>query len=185
MQQQALNRAARRQKERKPTSARRKPRQQIANVMDVVRYRIASLSDEEIAHVLAPVEDGFRALREGVALFEQWQQVTQSVTLALVIEESGIVRGLEGHFQLARAALEAIYTRVTQQPDGASWGKRTTLYFEEINAIREALDLLRFQLQHVSAQELTDQLLPRARSILTIKPNPPQPERPAIQEQLL
>ena len=182
MQQQALNRAARRQKERKPTSARRKPRQQLANAMDVVRYRIAALTHAEIADAMTPVEDGFRALREGVALFEQWQQVAQSVTLALVIEESGIVRGLEGHLQLARSSLEAIYTRVTQQ---SSWGKRTTLHFEEINALREALDLHRFQLQHVSAQELTEQLLPRARSILTIKQTPPQPEPPAIQERLL
>lgn len=178
----ALNRAARRQKARKPTSARRQPRQITANVMDVVRYRVAALTQDEISRVMGPVDAGFRALREGVARFEQWQEVMQAMTLAQVIEDSGIVRGLAGHLQLARTALDAIYSRVTQQ---AGWGTRTTLHFDEINALREALELFRFQLQHVSAQELNEQLLPRAESILTAKAPPPKAEPAAHQEKLL
>jgi hypothetical protein len=151
-----LNRQMRRlqmraQRKRGPV---RRPREIMANAAEVVANRASLLTQPERERCLSPARDGFKALREGVATFDQWAGVSSAVTMALAIEDQGKVRGLREHFEAAERALDAVWQRVEDHPGGASWGRRTTLYFDEIAAIREAVHLHDFQLQHVSVSEL-------------------------------
>lgn len=154
----ALNRAMRRhlkQAARKPPAPRRKPGQVMANATDVVKARATRLTDAERAGVLQPARDGFKALREGVATFKQWVDVNTAIAVAMAIEEQGVIRGMHEHFAAADRAIDAVRLRVEQDPQGPAWGRRTTLYFHEIEALREAIHLHDEQLRVLAACELT------------------------------
>lgn len=153
----ASNRAMRRQQQREAGRRRRpaKVRPVMVNTIEYVKNRATRLTDEERAAMLAPARDGFKALREGVATFEQWGAVATAVTVGVAIEDQGIVAGMRGHFQEAKRALHAVWQRVEcSAPDGAAWGRSTALYFDEIAAIREILHLHDFQLQQLAISEL-------------------------------
>jgi hypothetical protein len=112
------------------------------------------LTQPERDELMQPVRDGFQALRQGVATYAQWAAVSTGISVALTIEKIGTVRGLREHFEAAERALDAVYARVTGGAEGIAWGRRSTLYFDEIAALREAIDLHDFQLQNLSAREI-------------------------------
>lgn len=149
------NRALRRLQQRaKPNPKARQPREVMVNALDVVKNRAARLTDQERAAALAPARLGFTALREGVATFQQWVHVNTAIAIALAIERQGVIRGMHEHFVAADRAIDAIYARVQDAEGGPAWGRRTTLYFDEISALREAIHLHDEQLRVLSATEL-------------------------------
>lgn len=126
----------------------------IINAMEYVTERATTLTTDERTAMLKPARDGFKALREGVATEQQWAFVAGAVGLALSIEAQGIVRGMKEHFTAADLALAAVRKRVQEGVRGSAWGKCTTLYFDEIAAINEAIDLHHFQLRQLAVFEL-------------------------------
>ena len=124
------------------------------NAMEVVATRNSLLTDDERRQILAPATSAFQSLREGVATFEQWDDLHSLVLLALTIEAQGVVRGLREHFTAAERAMEAIYKRVNDGAGGATWGRATALYFDEIRVLQDALELHAYQLSHLSLGEL-------------------------------
>lgn len=124
------------------------------NTMQTAVEGAAVIRATRRAQIMHANEEAFRRMREGVATFDDWQQLAGMVNVAQAIEAQGVVKGLAGHFDKAVRTLEAVYKRVQDQPGGPAWGKRTTLYFEEIEALREALHLHDFQLQQLSGNEL-------------------------------
>jgi hypothetical protein len=150
------NRAERRQRDRQArqrTTRVRAPGQTMVNALDYVRHRVSCLTGEERRRVLALPRQGLQALREGVASWLQWSYVSSAVSVAQAIEAQGVVRGMTEHFAAAERALDAIFYRVQAGTNGARWG-HTTLYFDEIAALREAVNLHEFQLQQLSFAEL-------------------------------
>jgi hypothetical protein len=150
------NRAGRRAalKSRKlQARAKRKPKLIMANAMDVVKSRAARLTDAERANVMLPAQNGFKALREGVATLGQWQAVSSAVSVARAIEAQGIVRGIHEHLAAADSTLDAVWHRVQDGVRGSAWGRCTTLYFDEIAALDTALFLHDHQLQQLALSE--------------------------------
>ncbi|MGE0329729.1 MAG: hypothetical protein AB7P37_03440 [Ramlibacter sp.] len=129
----------------------RTPRKIMANALQVVKLRATRLTDNERRRVLLPAIHGFKALRTGVATYNDWAGMQAAVTVALAIDAQGVVRGLQGHFAAGHAALQAIWQRAT---DGPTEWTPTALYFDELAALREAIHLHSFQLQHLSVSEL-------------------------------
>lgn len=124
-----------------------------------VRVAIANacaLTQAERDELMQPIREAFAALRQGVATYQQWAALCTGISVALSIEKLGVVRGLQEHLEAAERAALAVYDRVTSDPNGPTWGRRTTLYFDEIAAIREAIELHDFQLQHLSAREVVE-----------------------------
>lgn len=153
---QGLNREQRRQiarSTRRSSKPARTERPLIANAVDVVKNRASRLTDAERDRMLTPARDGFTALRRGVASHDEWAGVSSAITMALAIEAQGVVKGMREHFDAAERALDAVWHRVQDSPGGPAWG-RTTMYFEEIAALREAFHLHDFQLRNLAVSEL-------------------------------
>lgn len=107
------------------------------------------LTPTEVAAVLQPLEAGVTAMRQGQGTMTDWSAIASACTIALTIEEQGVVRGLRGHLQATDAALQAIAQRCDTN---AGW-QRTALYFHEIDALSDLVFLHRHQLEALSAAE--------------------------------
>jgi hypothetical protein len=181
-----LRRAAERAAKRKTKLPAPRKYAPIVNAFEYVRGRATTLTAVEREKVLQPAREGFTALREGVATYLQWAHVANAMAVALAIEELGIVRGMQEHFGAADLALAAVRKRVQDSADGAAWGRCTTLYFDEIAALREGLHLHEFQLKRLAVFELHQGMakaLKDAHALGGEVITPTQPEQ--IQEQLL
>lgn len=151
-----MNREQRRlqaQLQRAKPAPRRRDRGAAINTMDMVRNKVGRLTEAEIAYIMKPAHAGFDAVRRGVALQHHWESLAQLVTMGVAIEASGIVTGLASQFEAAKTALQAVRARVTALA-APTWGTSTALRAEELQAIREAMDVHLFQLQQLSGGEL-------------------------------
>jgi hypothetical protein len=126
-----------------------RPKPVMLDTMKLAVRRARKVPADEIAAVMAPLRDSFRALREGVASEGQWNLLASSVELALAIERQGVVRRLRGHLTAAEAALAGIKHRAM---DSGSW-KPTALYYQEIEAIDTFIWLHEHQLENLSEGE--------------------------------
>lgn len=133
------------------TKPRRKyrPRVIAANPLDLALRRVRKIPAHEIAEVMDPVVDAFRAMREGVGSEDHWRLLASSVELAIAIEDQGVVRGLQEHLRAAETALSEIARRA--RADGG-W-RATPLYFQELDQVRTFVDLHRIQLEQLSEGE--------------------------------
>jgi hypothetical protein len=139
-------------------NGQRKPRRVRwpANVdtFELARRLATRVTPAELASVIDPMDDAFKALRKGVASEWQWALLASSVNVAKAIEKKGVVRGMREHWNAADIALANI--RIRAMAAGA-W-KPTALYFHELDTIREAMHLHKFQLQQLSLGEAIDAL---------------------------
>lgn len=150
-----MNRAMRRAL--RHTKEPRRQREQFAPGHNPVHAAIdnaTTLTQREREKIMVPLRMAFDALRRGVATYAEWGTVCSAITMAQAIEAKGVVKGLHEHLATAERACDAVWQRVTTDPDGEAWGRRTTLYFDEISALSEAIDLHDFQLQHLSVREI-------------------------------
>lgn len=134
-------------------SSVKKPRQprwpaRIGNIRSVI-LTVTKLTAAEIAEIINPTYASFGFLRQGVATVQQWTDCASAITVSLKIEDQGVVRGLREHLTSADLALHAIAQR--SQANGA-W-KQSPLWWHEIDSIQTALDLHKFQMQHLSVRE--------------------------------
>lgn len=136
---------------KKPRKAYR-PRPVTAQTMTLARHYAAKPSVEDRAEVLGMLRQALRALREGVATERQWSIAAGGVTVALAIERSGIVRGLDGHLKAAEQALQDIYDRALRT-GGGRW-VRVTLYYQELDALQTFMDLHTYQVRQLGRGEL-------------------------------
>ncbi len=121
-----------------------------AYAVNDAHYRVARLTRKEQLDTIAPARACLARLREGVATEDQHAVLYTCVQMAMGIEARGIVRGLREHLASALQALETIRARALAS---GAW-RPTALYFYELDALREAVDLHAIQLRHVSAGEL-------------------------------
>lgn len=141
----------------------RKPRTINPNAFGTALHRVTLLTPAERENTIAPARACLARLREGVATEDQHTVLATALQIALEIEDSGIVRGLREHIEAAQAALQTIRARALA---AGAW-RPTALYFHELDALREAVDLHEFQLRHLSAGELhriAQKLIARTRS---------------------
>lgn len=141
----------------------RKPRVVNTNAFRTALYRASCLTEAEIRDTIAPARQCLDRLREGVATEDQHTVMHTCMQVALAIEATGIVRGLQQHFESAVEALTTIRTRALAT---GHW-QPTSLNFHELDAMREVVDFHEFQLRKLSAGELhaiTQKLIARTMS---------------------
>ena len=126
-----------------------RPKPVARNPIGLAIRRASKIPPAEIEVVMAPITDGFKAAREGVANESQWCLLAGNVELALAIERQGVVRGVLGHLTAAEAALAAIKRRAMAS---GAW-KATSLYWQEIEALDTFVTVHRFQLENLSEGE--------------------------------
>ena len=119
------------------------------NTMSLVLHRVTRLTAQELSHVLGPIETSMTALREGVATEMQWSILASAVEIALAVEDKGTVRGLRGHLEAAERALQGIKLRAMASGE---W-RHTALYYQELDDVKAAVELHRFQLEQLSSAE--------------------------------
>ena len=144
---------------------RKKPRQPrvLRNPIEHARFGATKLLPFEIKSTLAPALEGSARLYQGTATEDQHTVVYTALGIAKGIEASGVVRGLREHIDSALRAMEDLRDRAMAS---GTWRPEVPTY-EETEAVREALHLHDFQLQHISAGELkavTLKLIARATS---------------------
>lgn len=133
---------------KKPRKAYR-PRRMAYDNMQVAMSRAAVTHPADRKQILAILSSALKALREGVATEMQWAIASGSVTLALAIERQGVVRNLKAHLDAANDALNVIRARAMQT---GVW-TRTSLYFNELDALRDFYTLHTFQINNLSRAE--------------------------------
>lgn len=131
---------------KKPRRARWLP---TADTMAIALHKAAKPPRADVDEVMAATRAAFKALREGVATEYQWSILAGSLDVALAIERQGVVRGLQEHFKSAEAALQTIYDRA-RRPQG--WFP-TALHFQELDAVREFINLHDYQVRQLSRAE--------------------------------
>lgn len=109
----------------------------------------AKIDRQNIASVMGRMRTCFDAMRTGSGALSDWAILAESLDIAKAIERQGVVRGLHEHLASADVALQAIHQRA-RTDDG--WNP-TTLYFHELDALREFVSLYAFQLQSLSRSE--------------------------------
>jgi len=134
-------------------NGRKKPRQPrwpaCSGTISRAILNATRLTATEIEQVLEPVEAGVTAMRQGQGATDDWSTIASACTVALTIEEQGVVRGLRGHLQAIDTALQSIAKRCHT----ANGWQRTALYFHEIDALNDLVFLYRHQLEALSAAE--------------------------------
>jgi hypothetical protein len=131
----------------------RPPRRQryapTAHTMSLVLRQVTRLTTHELGQVLGPVDASMTALREGVATELQWSILASTVEIAIAVEDKGAVRGLRGHLVAAERALQGIKLRAMATGE---W-RPTALYYQELDDVKAAVELHRFQLEQLSSAE--------------------------------
>lgn len=135
--------------------------------LNIARNLAARLTDAERGRVLEIAHAGFKRLREGVATFNEWACVASAINMAVAIEKQGVIRGMHEHFAAAEKAIDAVWYRVERGEKGSAWGRCTTLYHDEIEAIQTAIALHDAQLQALSVAELNAALETVRRDVRT------------------
>lgn len=147
---------------KKPRKAYR-PRFVTAHTMGLASHLAAKPQAREVDHLIRDVTAAATALREGVASNYQWSVIAGSLDVANAIERQGVVRGLKEHLTAADIALQAIYKRASLD-DG--W-RAPTLRYDELEAVREFVDLHAFQLKQLSRAEFMRAIQAAAGQILS------------------
>ena len=111
--------------------------------------RATKFTEPEVEHIMHPVREAFKALRQGVATHWQWKQMASAVAIGLSIEHKGVVRGLTGHLQAADQALSIIKARATRL---GAWNP-TPLWFDELDALDNFVHVHEFQVRTLSSGE--------------------------------
>lgn len=119
------------------------------NPLDLVKSRIALITQAECDAVMTPVHKSHKAMREGVATQWDWCNLCTAVEIGLTIEKTAL-KGARGHLEAAELALKLVGDRATA--DDGTWNG-TALYFAEMDAIRDALDIFPQQLRLISFSE--------------------------------
>lgn len=122
------------------------------DTMSLARHFAAKPIKKDREEVLGILRDAVKALREGVATELQWSVAAGSVTVAQAIERQGIVRGLHEHITTAERVLQDIYDRALRIGGGRYI--RATLYFNEIDALTEFVELHTFQVNQLGRAEM-------------------------------
>lgn len=141
----------------------RRPRRTRMDNLVAAMLRATRLTRTEVAQAMAPLRAAECRLREGVATADQWAVVNTAMLIAEEIERQGVVRGLHEHFAAAVQALASIEARAMP---GETW-MATSLWFHELDAVREGLRLHQYQLEQLSFGELhaaTSKVLARHQS---------------------
>lgn len=128
----------------------RKPRAIHLDAFDLAQRRASRLTKAQIRDTIEPPLQCLTRLAEGVATEDQHTVLTTCLQIALDIEDCGIVRGLHEHLQAGMQALVNVRTRALHS---GTWCP-PSLDFDELDALREAVDLHHLQLQQLSAGEL-------------------------------
>ncbi len=128
----------------------RRPRWPATNeTLAIARHRAQLLSKTNKLAIMTPLQCAFTALREGVATEIQWCVIAGNITIALAIEEVGVIRGLRGHLEAADRALEGIQRRALAS---GAW-RPTALFYQELDDVRVGIHLHKEQLEVIARGE--------------------------------
>lgn len=126
-----------------------RPRPIAVNTLELALHQAAKPAAEDRNDVLAIIRKAHKALREGVAVEDDWSVLAGSIATAMTIEQQGIVRGLQEHLVTAEKALDSIFNRAKAT---GTW-KPTALYFHELDALREFVTLHAYQVEQLGRAE--------------------------------
>lgn len=127
----------------------RRPRPIAVNTLALAMNGASKIDKRDADELLATVQASFKAMREGVAELRDWSILAGTLDVSLAIERQGVVHGLHEHLATAETALQSVYRRA-RSADG--W-TATPLYFHELDALREFVDLHAFQMRNLSRSE--------------------------------
>jgi hypothetical protein len=122
--------------------------------MEKALRRATKFTEPEVLHIMQPVQDSFKALREGTATHWQWKQMASAVAIALSIEHQGIVKGLQGHLITADSTLAVIKQRAMRL---GTW-RPTALWFDELDALDTFAHVHEYQVRALSSGEFSKAL---------------------------
>lgn len=129
-----------------------RPKPVTADTLGLALLFAAKPTKEDREEVLSVLRQAIQALRAGVATEHDWSVAAGSVSVAQAIERQGIVRGLREHITVTEQALQAIYDRA-MRVGGGRW-VRTALWFDEMDALANFLELHTFQVEQLGRAEM-------------------------------
>lgn len=127
----------------------RKPRRKVQDNLAIALMHASRLTPGEIAGIMNPVRECFAHVRTATATELQHQVLHTTLLIAQEIEQTGIVRGLVEHIDLALAASNNYSARSLAS---GAW-RASACHFHELDAISTMLDLHTYQLEQLSDGE--------------------------------
>ena len=121
-----------------------------SNPLMVFNQHNSKLTSAEIAETMGSLRTAFAHMREGVATHNEYVVLHSSMLIAQVIEQMGVVRGLQEHIT---AALEACASYQERSGNAENWAP-SDIHFHELDALGAMLDLHEYQLQQLTAREV-------------------------------
>lgn len=119
------------------------------DVITIAIKRATLYTEDEVKYIMEPVNTSAKALREGTGTEWHWKQLASACAISLSIDAKGVVRGLMGHFTHIDNTLATIKARATKT---GAW-RPTALYFNELDAIKDLVELHEFQIRKLSHAE--------------------------------
>lgn len=120
------------------------------NPLMVFNQHNSKLTPAEVVETMVSLRTAFAHMREGVATHNEYVVLHSSMLIAQVIEQMGIVRGLEEHIT---AALQACASYQKRSGYAENW-MPSDMHFHELDALGAMLDLHEYQLQQLTAREV-------------------------------
>ena len=111
--------------------------------------RVAALNRTDVDEIFSTLKDALKHMKMGHGSEGGWSVLAGMLEVAMAIERTGIVKGLNGHLQEADIALKSIYRR--SMTDGV-WSC-PTLYWHEMEAIQLFIELHEFQAKQLGSVE--------------------------------
>lgn len=105
------------------------------------------VSEQAIEELLAPVREGFVAIREGQWNREQWQAVANAMNIAEALAKDGIGPNLMDAIAAAQYGLRMLARRFHEAGTKAAYGV-------ELGLIAEGIDILTAQMQQSTNGDL-------------------------------
>lgn len=127
----------------------RQPRTRVQNPVRLAAWQAALLDHSQVETIMAPLRQAFKALREGVANEQQWAHLVSAMNIADSVALTSPVRGTRGHIEPAQRALDGIMRRAMATGE---W-RPTALYYEELDLVRDGLQIYHHQLRHLTRGE--------------------------------
>ena len=133
------------------------------NPLMVFNQHNSKLTPAEVAEIMGSLRTAFAHMRKGVATHNEYVVLHSCMLIAQVIEQMGIVRGLQEHIT---AALQACASYQERSGYAENWAP-SDMHFHELDALGSMLDLHQYQLQQLTAREVhlaTQRLVARTKS---------------------
>lgn len=126
-------------------------KQYLPHTFDIINKNNTRFTRCEIKRLLTPAQESISALIQGRATYDDWAKALGMLSMVQAINDLGVIRGVTGHVEAARLALNCCGHRAAESGE---W-KSPALTFEERDSLDDIYSLYKTQVEQLTFGEYT------------------------------